>query len=59
VGAHVDVTAAPPADGRPAVASSVVAAPSAPSGTEARKKGNCGCAANDLLCAMKCSAGGK
>ncbi|MBK8251925.1 MAG: zinc-ribbon domain-containing protein [Polyangiaceae bacterium] len=32
----------------------------APASTPAGKpKGNCGCAAGDLMCAMKCSAGGK
>jgi predicted Zn finger-like uncharacterized protein len=32
------------------------AAPAAPAVPAAPKKGNCGCAAGDLLCAMKCSA---
>ena len=34
-------------------------AAAAPAAAAPAKKGNCGCAAGDLMCAMKCSAGGK
>ncbi len=47
---------APAGGGRGAPAAAApAAAPAAPAGGGA-KKGNCGCAAGDLLCAMKCSA---